>query len=242
MTQYRDVADDLRRRILRAEFRAGEFLPSEHGLASAYGVSRGAIRNALAALRRRGLLLSHPGSGWRVQAGLETQEFAELRSFAQWATTRRLLPGGRVVRQQREAADATDARTLQIRAGEDVLRVMRVRTLDGRPVMVERTTYAPWAAPTVETLPSDVSSVTDAMSAAGIVPASGDHRIDTVTASTEDAELLDVRRSVRLLRVQRVTSAQDGRPIESSDDRYAPDAVTFEVRTSTSAHTVVSRR
>lgn len=85
MTRYREIADDLRRRMLQGEYRAGERLPGENLLAVDYGVSRGVIRNALAALKRRGLVDSHPGHGWQVRSEFQTQEFAELRSFAQWA-------------------------------------------------------------------------------------------------------------------------------------------------------------
>jgi len=238
VTRYRDVADDLRRRILQSEIGAGERMPGEQALATQYGVSRGVIRNALAALQRRGLVASHPGSGWRVRADFRTQEFAEMRSFAQWARSRRLTPGGLVVRQERVPANAVDARVLRMRAGDEVLRVTRVRTLDGRPVMVERTTYPPRVAPVIEALPADEPSVMTAMQDAGIVMAFGTHRIDTVAASGEDAELLGLRRSTRLLRLRRETKSSDGIPIEYGDDRYVPDTVTFEVHASGSGDLV----
>ncbi|MGO1770491.1 MAG: GntR family transcriptional regulator [Microbacterium sp.] len=238
MTRYRDVADDVRRRILDGEFGPGERLPGEQSLAAAYGASRGVIRNALAALARRGLVSSQPGSGWWVRTGFQTQEFARLRSFAEWARARGMTPGGLVVRQERRPATATDAGHLRMRAGDEVLRVTRLRTLDARPVMVERTTYAPWTIPIVEALPADEPSVMSALLGAGVAMASGTQRIDTVPASGEDAELLSVRRSLRLLRVQRRTYAPDGRAVEHGDDRYAPETVAFEVHASASAQSV----
>lgn len=238
MTRYRDVADDIRQRIVGGEFGPGERLPGEHRLAAGYGASRGVIRNALAALARRGLVASQPGSGWRVRTEFQTQEFARLRSFAEWAQGQGMTPGGLVVRQERGHATAADAGHLRMRAGDEVLRVTRLRTLDERPVMVERTTYAPWAIPAVEPLAADEPSVMSALLASGVVMASGTQRIDTVPASGEDAELLSVRRSLRLLRVHRRTFAADGRAIEHGDDRYAPDTVAFEVHASTSAQSV----
>ncbi|WP_194421348.1 GntR family transcriptional regulator [Microbacterium abyssi] len=238
MTRYRDIADDLRRRIVQGEFGAGERMPGEQNLAGNYGVSRGVVRNALAALQRRGLVESHPGSGWRVRADFRTQEFAEMRSFAQWAQSRRMTPGGRVVRQEYGPATAVDARVLRMRTGDDVLRVTRLRTLDGRPVMVERTTYAPRVASVIQSLPPDEPSVMAALQVAGFAMASGTHRIDTVAASSEDAELLGVRRSTRLLRLRRETQTHDGIPIEYGDDRYAPGTMTFEVHASATGNLV----
>lgn len=235
MTRYREIADDLRRRIMQGEFTPGTRLPGEERLASGYGVSRGSIRNALAALQRRGMLAPTPGSGWRVHSDLQTQQFVEFRSFAQWARSRGLVPAGRVIHQERARATAADARYLRMRAADEVLRVTRVRLLGGSPAMLERTTYPTWMIPIIEPLPADESSVTRAMVEAGVAPAHGVHHIDTVSASGEDAELLGVRRSTRLLRVRRESYSRDGRPIESGDDRYAPDVMTFEVHTSASA-------
>lgn len=234
MTRYRDIADDLRRRILQGEFVAGARLPGEERLAQQYGVSRGVIRNGLASLQRRGMLTPTPGSGWTVRSDLQTQQFVELRSFAQWARSRGLVPAGLVVHQERDAATAADARALRTRTGGEVLRVTRVRTLGGSPAMIERTTYADWMIPIIEPLPADQSSVTQAMLEADVVPMHAVHRIDTVSASGEDAELLGVRRSTRLLRVRRESYCRDGRTIESGDDRYVPDVMTFEVHTSAS--------
>lgn len=231
MTRYREIADDLRRRILQGEYVAGSRLPGEERLAQGYGVSRGVVRNALASLQRRGMVAPTPGSGWRVRSDLQTQQLVELRSFAHWALARGLVPAGLVIHQERVPATATDARVLRLRASAEVLRVTRVRTLGGSPAMVERTTYPDWMIPMIEPLPADQSSVTQAMLDSGIVPAHGVHRIDTVSASGEDAELLGVRRSTRLLRVRRESYDRAGRVIESGDDRYAPDVMTFEVST-----------
>ena len=238
MTRYREVADDLRRRILQSEIRGGERMPSEQSLAVDYGVSRGVIRNALASLQRRGLVVSYPGSGWRVRADFHSQEFTQMRSFSQWARSRGMTPGGLVLRQERSPATAADARALRMRVGDDVLRVTRVRALEGHPVMIERTAYAIWVAPVIESLSHDEPSVMTAMQAAGVVMAYSTHRIDTVAASPEDAAVLGVRRSTRLLRLRRETSAPDGRPIEYGDDRYAPDTVTFEVHASAAGQVV----
>lgn len=240
MTRYRDIADDLRRRILQGEFVAGTRLPGEERLAQGYDVSRGVIRNALAALQRRGMLTPTPGSGWKVHSDLQTQQLVELRSFAQWARSRGLHADGLMIHQERAPATATDARALRMRVGGEVLRVTRVRTLGGSPAMIERTTYSEWMIPIIESLPADQSSVTQAMLDAGVVPAHGVHRIDTVSASSEDAELLGVRRSTRLLRVRRESYGRDGRAIESGDDRYAPDVMTFEVNTSASGQVLRS--
>ncbi len=229
MTRYHDLAADLRRRIAHGEFAVGTLLPSEHRLAEEYQVSRGTVRNALATLELRGMVEPNRGSGWIVSAALQTREFAELRNFPDWAESHGLKPGGHVVDSRRDAPGPTEVRTFRIGARDQVLRVTRVRMLDERPVMLERTTYAPWIAPLIESLPDDEPSIVRVLLREVIRPARGAHRIDAVAASSEDARLLGVARSSPLLRVRREYSDTKGRVIEVGEDRYVAGAVSFAV-------------
>lgn len=57
------VVRQIEQLILRGILRPGERLPSERGLAEELGVSRPSLRDALAELAERGLLISRAGSG-----------------------------------------------------------------------------------------------------------------------------------------------------------------------------------
>ncbi|WP_047032811.1 FadR/GntR family transcriptional regulator [Hoeflea sp. IMCC20628] len=58
-----ELAAVLRGKIGRGEYRPGEKLPTESVLSAEFGVSRTVLREAVAALRADGLLLSRQGSG-----------------------------------------------------------------------------------------------------------------------------------------------------------------------------------
>jgi GntR family transcriptional regulator len=118
---------------------------------------------------------------------------------------------------------------LRLKQGEPVLCYTRVRTLDGRVVMVERSTWAPWVTSIVEGMPDDVVSTTTVLADNGIEVLVGEHRIEAVGASSEDARLLSVRRSSPLLQVGRSTFTPDGRLVEVGVDRYIPDVIVFVV-------------
>ncbi|MFC4243580.1 GntR family transcriptional regulator [Gryllotalpicola reticulitermitis] len=236
--RYYAIATELQREIATGAFALGSVLPAEHRLAARFGVSRDTVRKALERLQQRGVVVSRHGVGWLVQSSLHTQPFSVLRSFAQWAQNRGLTPGGRRVSQERGFATLDEARTLHLARGAAVLRVTRVRTLDDRPVMLERTTYAPWVAAVVESLPADVPSVVAAMEQAGIMMVFGQHHIDAVPASSDDARLLAIRRSSPLLRVRRETYGHDGKAIEHGEDRYLPGTIQFEVDSSAANATV----
>lgn len=233
MHRYREIARDLTMRIADGAFDATGMLPAEAQLAATYEVSRGTVRNALVLMARQGAIAPRRGSGWLVHTTALSQRFSEVRSFAQWARSRGMEPGGRVVAQRRRAATAGEVR--RFRGGQgigDVLEVVRLRLLNGRVVMLERTAYPSWVAPLVEDLSPEEPSVVGALEARGVRMVHGEHSIDAIAAPSEDARLLDVRRSSPLLRVNRVSYAADGRAIEAGDDRYLPDVMSFQVHAS----------
>ncbi|MFG2635077.1 GntR family transcriptional regulator [Streptomyces sp. NPDC048362] len=228
--RHEEIADELRRAIDREEYTVGSLLPSESELASHYGVSRGTVRQAVSALTTEGIIGSRQGARRTVLASRRSQSFEELRSFAQWARAMGREATGRVVDQEYRPATHEDAVRLQVAVATPVLRVLRVRGLDGEPVLLERTVYAGWISPAVAAIEPDCPSVTQRLyDDTGLVFAYGEHVIDAVAAGARDAELLGVRRTSPLLRVRRVTTTREGRPVEWSDDRYRSDAVSFSV-------------
>lgn len=235
--RHEQIAEALREAIGDGRHPVGSALPSEAELAAQHGVSRGTVRQAVSALQAEGMIGSRQGARRVVLSTAPSQSFAELRSFAQWARTGGHTPGGLVLESTRGRASGEEAALLQLSAGAAVLRVLRIRTLDGEPVLLERTVYAGWIATAVAELPDDCESVTQALlDGTGLVFAHGEHHIDAIAAGTVDSQRLDVRRGSPLLRVRRTTTTPEGRPVESSDDRYRPGSVVFTVRNSTQAN------
>ncbi|TDN43129.1 GntR family transcriptional regulator [Curtobacterium flaccumfaciens] len=230
LTHYRLIAADVADRILRDEFDPERPLPSEHALAADYGVARGTIRNALTQLRAQGVLDARPGSRWRITTAEQSQDPGRLESFAQWARARGLNPGGQVVSVDEVVATVVERRRLRAEPGERVLHVTRIRSLDGRDVMVERSTYPAWMAEIIRSMPDWQSSVAAAMEDRfGVTIASAESTIDAVAASAADAAYLRVPEGSPLLRSLRLSAGADGRPIELGDDRYVAGAVAFRV-------------
>ncbi|MCU1412424.1 MAG: hypothetical protein JWR04_3131 [Rhodoglobus sp.] len=228
--RYRELADVLRTRIDAGEFAPGDSLPGEQALADEYGVTRTVVRNALRWLEQRGLVTARRNIGWFIRAPHQVQGFDKLRSFTQWAEGRGLVAGARMVNREHGPATEREAQLLRIPVGADVLRWSRVRTLDDRVVMLERSSWAPWVAPLLDAFPDDAVSSTRALAEVGVSVVFGNHRIEAVAASSEEARLLGVRRSSPLLQVRREVFAKDGRVVELGVDRYLPSTIVFEAQ------------
>ena len=72
--KYRQIADDLRRRILQGELRSGQQLATERELCQRYGVERVTARRALAMLQDEALIEKRPGIGSFVSGGTAPEE------------------------------------------------------------------------------------------------------------------------------------------------------------------------
>ncbi len=102
---YRKVAEDIKSAIAAGTYPPGSLLPSEAELAERYGLSRGTVRQAFAALRADGVIASRRGARRVVIGGPRVQSFGELLSFSRWARAIGEEPGGRVIALERRPSD-----------------------------------------------------------------------------------------------------------------------------------------
>lgn len=238
---YLKVAADLRAAITAGEYGSGAKLPAEDELGRRYAVSRGTVRQALAALRADGLVTSRRGTRRVVLGTPRLHGFGELRSFTRWARSLGEEPGGRVVALERVGADEEEAERLRLEPGAFVYRVRRLRTLSGTPVMVERTTYPERIGELVAAMPLETVSHSEQLELHGVLFADARHTIDLARADEDDAELLGCGTGEALLRERRLSTDPAGSPVEWSQDRYLPGTVAFTVQSST-ATSALGRR
>lgn len=133
LSRYAALAAALRARIVGGEWPPGTALPAEERLAAEHGVALGTLRRALELLADDGLIDRRQGRGTFVRAGLSG---STLWRFFRFGDAHR-VPASRIVARRTIRADAEVAQPLGIARGERVLRLQRVRALDGAPCLVE---------------------------------------------------------------------------------------------------------
>lgn len=157
-------------------------------------------------------------------------------------TLRGSSPGANVLSVEVGPARQEEAARLRINAGDDVLRLQRVRTPDDEPVMVERSRFSEVVTEHILAMDLTSGSITEQLTALGFVHAHGDHLIDAVSATTLEARLLGVRRGTPLLRQRSLASSPTGQPLAWPEDSSRHDAVIISVRNSMSANTLARLR
>lgn len=223
------VAEEIRGRILRGELPPGSALPSEARLCAEFGASRGTIRSALAALRREGLIGGGQGRQPTVRDNTLSQPFESLLSFSSWAEQLGRVPGQRAVEIARRGASETAAHELGLAVGTPVVEILRLRLLDGEPVMLERAAFVEPVGRLLFDMDLDGGSIYAYLTERGVDLHSARHTMDAVGADETDADLLGLELGAPLLRERRRATSADGVPLEYGDDRYRPDRVTFTI-------------
>ena len=233
MPKYLEIAEIIRGEIDAGTLSLGEYLPPESKLAQRFKVAPGTVRQALKELVSEGTLSARRGAKKIVmREPRQTKNVPEFRSFAQWALSQKCKPSGQVIESEWVGATDVDAKKLSLSPGEKVFRVLRLRTIDGQPVMVERTHYPPEVGVRVETLPADATSVTNELKVRfGIEFVAAENSFTTAAAGEVDQRLLKVTDGYPLLCHLRTSRDRFGTPLEWSEDRYMAGIVALSVPT-----------
>ena len=129
---YEQIKETLLARLAADHWRPGELLPSEPKLAEEFGVSQGTVRRALDEMVSQGLLTRYQGRGTAVTEHTPFRFFDFLR-----AGGARELPESKNLRISVNAASRTERDSLELAAGEKVIRIIRVRYLNLEPKIYE---------------------------------------------------------------------------------------------------------
>jgi GntR family transcriptional regulator len=224
------IATELRREITAGALAVGEPLPSEAQLCDRYQVSRGTVRHALAALRAEGAIGGGRGKPPVVRPPVTSQDFSAIASFSAWAHAVGREPGQRTLELARRPASPEVADALALEGGAPVVEVLRVRLLDGDPVMLERSRFVESVGRHLFDFDLDSGSIYAYLLGEGVDLARVTHVVDAVPAQELDAEHLGVAVGEPLLRARRRAADRDGEPLEWSEDRYRGDAMAFTVQ------------
>ncbi|MBL3687837.1 GntR family transcriptional regulator [Leucobacter zeae] len=234
--------DEMIHRIRTGVWQPGDRVPSEKSLVAEFGTSRGPVRQALSTLRSEGMISGGRGAPPRVQRTAPAQSFDTFMSFTEWAHELGLEPGQRVIEAGRRPATEDIARELQVLPESPVVEIIRVRYLDEKPAMLERSLFPFDVGRPLLSADLDGGSLYATLCSLGIVPVRARHVIDAIAAHPLEVEQLRVAPGAPLLRVRRIAYDEHGAIIETADDRYLPSMASFVVENSSERRTPLARQ
>lgn len=222
---YLRIAQDVRESVAKGIYRPGLALPSERELMEQFSVSRVTIRHALRELVRESLLESRQGSGYIVRAATHlNQPLNRVTSFSEDCVARGLTPGSRLISRKTGRSNAEESAHFNIPEGTEVLRVKRVRTGNGEPLLVEHATLPTSIAPA---WPWPEGSLYLAMKKDGLLPVRVHQQYVPALAEDTLAGRLGIPEGSPVMLVIRAGFAADDQPVEYSQCWFRPDRWTF---------------
>ncbi|SFG41402.1 transcriptional regulator, GntR family [Halobacillus alkaliphilus] len=139
---YKQVANKIKNQILSDHLDKGDAIPSEQKLADFYGVSRVTIRQAVQTLVNEEILYKVRGSGTYVKQSKIEHDIYRLQSFTEEMESLGQNPSNQVLDFHMQTPVETIKDTLQLKDGEKVFFIRRLRSGDGEPMILEET-YMP---------------------------------------------------------------------------------------------------
>jgi len=237
MTEPARTHEDVRRiladQISAGRLRPGQRLGAERALAAELGVSRAALRQALAVLEEGGLVRRVPGRGGGtfVSKGKIERDLSRVVGVPALLRSQGVVAGTRLLSARLAPADEAAARALRLRSGDLVIDLVRIRLADGSPFSVEHLILPADRFPGLLEMSLGGSVYELLEESYGTRPKEAVERIEVVTASPDEAMILEVPAGAPLLAITRTTTDTQGEPFEFSHDLFRGDRTRIVVRT-----------
>lgn len=144
MAKYKDIAEDIRNKIINQEYTFGQKLPYEYVLCMAYHCNKETMKKALEILVKEGLIIRRRGAGTFVKDYDPSQEVKnhmfEKGLTAKYKGIKEVT--SEIIEFEVLPADSMLSKKLQIDIGDFVYHIIRLRKLDGINHLID-ITYMP---------------------------------------------------------------------------------------------------
>jgi len=242
---HQQVTETIRGRIRSGVLRPGSRVPGERSLASELGVSRVTLRQALRTLELEGLLKAEGGARWvPPDRGSPVEEGATgLVSFTDLGVTHGRTVSATVLKLVTRPTDVDEAELLQLAPGAPVHELVRLRSLDGIPILVDHSLIPAALTPGLEQLDFRAESLYRVLAAKyGCAPVRAECAIESRTVQPAYAAHLGLDEHGPVLEIQQVTFDQAGRIVQWCRSVYRGDRYKFRAMLELGASTQLTRR
>jgi GntR family transcriptional regulator len=208
---YHQVETDMRARIDRGDWTAGQQIPTEAQLCDAYGASRITIRQAIANLVRDGFLVREAGRGTFVRQPAVTAGVRGLTSFTQEMVGLGLRASAQVLNIELEPPSEYIADKLHLQPEDQVVTIHRLRLGNEAPFGIQTARLPATRFPGLEHMALENRSLYEVLATHyGVRPTEAEETFWASSLSGEDAVLLQMKRGACCFLVERITHDETG--------------------------------
>lgn len=207
---YQQLSDEIKSQISEGKLKAGDRLMTEAEFSQQYEVSRITVRKAIELLVDEGYVMRRQGIGTfiaekKLRRVVDSDNL--VRSFSETSRMSGQEPSSDLLSVEWITPDASVQNHLRIGENEKALKIVRLRKIDGVPVMVETNYYSQKMDFLLQS--NLTGSTYEVFRQHGLIPSHAVRSIQICFATTEEARLLGVKENQPLLLQSEETTDQN---------------------------------
>jgi GntR family transcriptional regulator len=225
---YIQLAEGLIAKIESGELSPGEQLPPERELSASLGVNRMTLRRALHVLESQGLILRKHGIWTFIAEPKIDRSMAVVFRFTRGMLNQGFTPGAKMISFEEITAENVLAKDLAIPVSSRVYSLLRLRSINQEPVMLESYKIPVQRFPGLESYDLESRSLYEILECEYGVPINRARQsFEPITATYFEAELLNIKYGEALMLERRLSYDGLNQPVEYGKDRYRGDRFRF---------------
>ncbi len=214
---YHQIKQNIRQLIDEGLLNSGDSLPSERELAVHYGVNRLTVRRAIGELVDEGILKRKRGVGTFISDPKLTQNMKRVNGFNERVQETGRIPSDKIISFEELIAPINIARKFSVQSDESVYKLVRLRYVDGEPVMIQTAWLLKKQYPALDQYDLSVYGLYQVLSEKyNSFPVESDETLEPVILTEYEQQMLESRPDTPGLFVESVTKDQNGKIAEFS--------------------------
>jgi len=225
---YIQIAERLISQIESGGLSPDEQLPPERDFSNKIGVNRMTLRRALQVLESQGLIVRKHGIGTFIAEPKIDRQMDVVYRFTSGIQNRGLTPGAEIISVEKILAEPTLAKDLALPVSSPVHSIIRLRSINQEPVMLESYKIPVVRFPGLDRYDLEKRSIYEIMEVEyGVSITRARQSFEPIIATEFEANLLKINIGEALMLEKRLSYDVNNLPVEYGKDRYRGDRFRF---------------
>lgn len=226
---YQQLHDIILYEIQKNKYKIGDQIPSEEQIMRKYGVSRVTVRNAIKLLVEENVLVKKHGKGTFVAMPVYIEKMSAGGSFTESGLQMKKIPTTQIISLERKLAAKRVSRYLGISEGTEIIRLKRLRVLDGLPAIFEIDSFRK-DCDFLEKINLKDASLINVLKNYGLKPTYFDNIIEVTLADYELSDLLKVDYEEPLVKISQTVLGEKNEIIYFNEQFVKSDVYKIAIR------------